>query len=119
MSAPAFTPGPWVRAGDDDLNTTLDIEGDDVEATGWVTYWNPERPEFAVVIADMGRPNVWNDELLDANANLIAAAPDMFEAIEMWLADFDDGRSFDYDHAARFRIVLAQARGDARGEQSS
>ena len=55
-----------------------------------------------------------------ANARLIAAAPALFEAIETWLADYDDDRrdlQLEHDHAARFRVLVAKVRGDIRGVQ--
>lgn len=95
MSAPQFTPGPW------SVEENID---------GWEINDNLDGGVAVTVFND--------SETEQANAHLIAAAPELYEAITTWLADFNDDRrdlQLEQDHAARFRLAIAKADGDSRG----
>lgn len=92
MNAPAFTPGHWELRGPRQI------------------YGNLQRDQNST--ADLVAISIRVDD-----AHLIAAAPMLYDALRLWLADFDDDRrdeQLEYDHAARFRIALAHARGESR-----
>ena len=93
MSGPQFTPGAW-RVGPPHVVRieTRDEQGRRV--TGWI----------AECCNQIGRPI----EETKANAHLIAAAPDMFAALEWALSNKFDSR----DQNAIFSAALAKARGE-------
>jgi hypothetical protein len=62
MSQTKHTPGPWVRRGADTYRWQIETVGDVRKAT---------------VIARITTPSKGGPDASDANANLIAAAPDM------------------------------------------
>ena len=87
MSAPKFTPGPWVVGG----------------ATAFVNQLSIEPCIGAVYGAG---------EEVKANAHLIAAAPELYSALKMVLDDPTalDGRPRTYKYVQN---ALAKARGEA------
>jgi hypothetical protein len=85
------TPGPWVVRGAD-------------------TYrWQIEHGEVktATVVARITTPRKGGAEASDANAHLIAAAPDMLEALEAAIGYIPDA-----DLAERARAAIRKARGE-------
>jgi hypothetical protein len=70
MTKPAFTPGPWTAEpnGGDDEDTTLRF------------VCSPNAPRASQVLAVVDRRGLDREEI-EANARLIAAAPDMYEAL--------------------------------------
>lgn len=104
MSAPrgGFTPGPWVVAEDDASNRPARGTRVVVRAT--------DDTEF--VLADCGAAN---NERGRANARLIAAAPDLYEALRAMVlngeAHADCSRSLPSLPLARARAALAKAEG--------
>jgi len=91
-----YTPGPW--------KTVVYPE------EGWIDI---EAPDGTCIIGDLG---IRNDEYLEANANLIAAAPDLLEALEDMVRIFDRGLPSECigrrtcDNAIK---VIAKAKGEA------
>lgn len=84
------TPGPWKATGKE--------VGTDYEAT------------HGMVASIIGMPNRWETE---ANARLIAAAPDLYAAVEALLAlHADDGTRDDVPEWKAARAALAKARGE-------
>ena len=89
------TPGPWIADG-----TTV-MTSDGIYLHVATTHFLTDRPE--------------------ANARLIAAAPEMYEGIGDFLAAYDRARIGDWDHGklidwlgeqvARLRFVYAKAEG--------
>jgi hypothetical protein len=67
MSQTKHTKGPWVRRGADTYRWQIETVGDVRKAT---------------VIARITTPSKGGPDASDANAHLIAAAPDMLEALE-------------------------------------
>ena len=88
------TPGPWEYIGDT-IETGIDVEH------GWFVRVAPKR-----VISVEGRTN---DEAL-ANAHLIAAAPQLMEALELMLQRYGYETC---EHVQKSRAALAKARGAA------
>ncbi|MEQ5857268.1 hypothetical protein NFI08_16465 [Halomonas sp. EF61] len=111
MSETKFTPGPWFAHDDHPQHACYHIAPAD--------YWHDE----LATIYSPGDPEA------DANASLIAAAPELYEALEVFgrLADQLDGddeveRTPD-DEWAKFRLLASDYRkaraalAKARGEQ--
>ena len=115
-STPNFTPGPWVTSGEFTL----------VGQTGrrWEEYVAEVRPtsgEYRGKIADLQSANCISGidgNECKANAHLIAAAPEMYEALEELLRCV---RSFEQEGEAEWmkseirdaEKALAKARGEA------
>ena len=62
-----FTPGPWKATYDSQLQALIEI-------------YNTEDRIMVAVLPDRGTIEAMSE--IEANANLIAAAPDMYEALE-------------------------------------
>ena len=91
------TPGPWRVHGDFDRYERTSVEGDD---------------NMLVAEADCyDRPQ----EVLEANARLIAAAVDMLEALEAIVADAEYLALVGNNHARRMKAKAAIAK--AKGEE--
>jgi hypothetical protein len=76
MSDLKHTPGPWIiRQGDEWTNSIVTFDG--VNTLGEPMYW------------EVASYNLRRKECR-ANANLIASAPDLLEALENWINALDD-----------------------------
>ena len=101
-----YTPGPWRVSDGDSFSGGSDVS---------------EPPEYEyIVLAERKTPSViasfwdfdWGDEA-QANARLIAAAPDLLEALEMVRdADNDNGRKIPSLARAKIDAAIAKARGE-------
>lgn len=67
MSEPKFTKGPWTAKYDPQLQALIEI-------------YNTEDRVMVAVLPDRGTIEAMSE--IEANANLIAAAPDMYEALK-------------------------------------
>ena len=67
MSETKFTKGPWRATYDSQLQAAIEI-------------YNTEDRVMVAVLPDRGTIEAMSE--IEANANLIAAAPDMYEALE-------------------------------------
>jgi hypothetical protein len=76
------TPGPWkvVSGAEHDISTSGEWDDEDAFTVSATKVLRGGDGEMAIVVIDMNFPNTWDDDLLDANAHLIAAAPDLLEA---------------------------------------
>lgn len=96
-----FTPGPWeVGPVDDTVVTHLGADG--------VRY------EIAAIDGDYNQPDEW--PVMEANARLIAAAPDLLEALQKVVSCFDikDGLSVRDEQAIKHAAsVIHKATGAA------
>ena len=100
-----FTPGPWVATKFNPLTGEID------ECYLYI------EPGVAVI----ERKIKGRDQHDIANARLISAAPDLLEALEIWLADYDevaanpDFEPFPHvaERVAKTRAAIAKARGEA------
>lgn len=103
MSKPAFTPGPWTIGKGADLTPIVMVPCHPSEGTGFaVACVNPLR-RMGSVVGDM-----------NANARLIAAAPDMYEALktaEFKLSIHEEGDDEPSGALATIRAALAKAHG--------
>ena len=108
MTEPKFTPGPWTclgpSFGDPLPRYTTEIETD----------WEYEGAENRQ-ICEM--PFHHHDEENEANAHLIAAAPELYEALE-WAyntaVEHDNQEQFDWAiYCERLYQALAKARGES------
>lgn len=100
MTAPKFTPGPWL------LDVGFDGSGD------FNQYWQVHDGSDAVVCST-SFCMAGNKE---GNAHLIAAAPDLYEALKSCLNFMENTESelgFSLESADQARAALAKARGEA------
>lgn len=111
MSECKFTKGPWKVTGTGDVS--VDIPAPYYESIGVGVN---ECAPFCIVIS---RRNIASR--LEANANLIAAAPELYEALENqlknWIELIESGDAGfwnpdDDEHVIAMRKVLAKARGE-------
>jgi hypothetical protein len=106
INSTAFTPGPWHADAD--------------TRPGWEWNWHimegPDSPNRVCFMANTS-PDM---EKAEANARLIAAAPDMFEALESlnahWNGEGDYDNSPDDEERLQQKVTaaLAKARGDTQ-----
>ena len=110
MSAPMHTPGPW--------SVYADMRTDVCRATGdelsYVAGWNIESPAEEIV----GCEGIISGPTSEANARLIAAAPELLEALEeaRRQLEYVDGRfptGTTPAVLARINAAIAKARGAA------
>jgi hypothetical protein len=108
VSAPAFTPGPWIVTGDlqDGYLRIRDAGSEEVLAT--MDDGGHCDPQFAI-----------DDAIIEANARLIAAAPELYGALEMATRklrkcmELAGNAGFAIDACCeQFDAVLAKARGE-------
>jgi hypothetical protein len=102
MSA-GHTPGPWVVGPvDDTIVTHLGADG--------------FRYEVAAVDGDYNQPDEW--PVMEANARLIAAAPEMLQALE-WIADnYENGHMNHVDFRVQAKHLADAAIAKATGATS-
>lgn len=90
------TPGPWALAeGSWEIEARVDPENSE-------TYYAP----VAVIDVD------WSSEIVEANARLIAAAPDMLAALDMVYTDDDGDGYVSAEGMAFIRAAIAKATGE-------
>lgn len=75
MSAPKHTAGPWLEI-ETESSVSLDHDEDN-RLTGWSDIGPADGPPVAIALGF----GAFTDARLDANARLIAAAPDLLEAL--------------------------------------
>lgn len=97
MSEAKFTKGPWKATYDSQLQALIEI-------------YNTE-DRIIAVLPDRGTVEAMPE--IEANANLIAAAPDMYEALEEVWRILDSTMPLSRDNRAdRIKRVLLKARGE-------
>ena len=113
MSDPKFTPGPW---------TAFDT-GYQSDVDGWPHY-SIGISEFEThAVVRPGCEEILENADLRANAHLIAAAPDLYDALVNMADDYEeyeynqftgkyDNPTFNPDILRRARSALAKARGE-------
>jgi hypothetical protein len=94
MSEHKHTPGPWKPR-----KSSYRIEG--VEDT-WCIDWSPDQEEVAEIVHG------------EANAHLIAAAPDLLAACELALngIELSNGVPYSEDVITELRAAIARAKGE-------
>jgi len=101
-----YTPGPW-RYSFDDTGGPF---------TPWPSVEGPEDSDVTVVHRAGFKQEFWGDTSLreaQANAHLIAAAPELYEALEAMCEGSDD--MLEWAALVRGgRIALTKARGEAQ-----
>jgi hypothetical protein len=90
MTATKHTPGPWVAI---DHEIFADNQSRNI-ADVWISFANIE------------------DEEAKANARLIAAAPDLLEALEAFAEYAEKGTWGSLDPVTQARAAIAKAKGD-------
>lgn len=97
MSASKYTPGPWVVGpADDTVVTHLGADG--------------QRYTVAEIDGDYNQPETW--PVMEANARLIAAAPDLYEALvaakqHMWIDASSHWTKADFSNWATIQQINA------------
>ena len=97
MSEPKFTKGPWKATYDSQLQALIEI-------------YNTEDRIMVAVLPDRGTIEAMSE--IEANANLIAAAPDMYEALETIERVAGIGMMEDDPARVKARDALRKARGE-------
>ena len=98
MSEAKFTKGPWTAKYDPQLRALIQI-------------YSTEDRIMVAVLPDRGTVEAMPE--IEANANLIAAAPDMYEALEEVWRILDSTMPLSRDNGAdRIKRVLRKARGE-------
>ena len=92
-----FTPGPWKATYDSQLQAAIEI-------------YNTEDRIIVAVLPDRGTVEAMPE--IEANANLIAAAPDMYEALETIERVAGIGMMEDDPARVKARDALRKARGE-------
>jgi len=120
MSGLKATPAPWQRFDDGGLIT---LSGADAKKHVYGSpyadvVWGPAGPGHGI-IADCSPDGQATSEQSIANAHLIAAAPELYEALSAvmgWISNWDPNFSQDDewpDDASKAMAALAKARGKA------
>ena len=95
-----FTKGPWTATYDSQLQAAIEI-------------YNTEDRIIVAVLPDRGTIEAMSE--IEANANLIAAAPDMYEALEGVCHDCDDTGTIDDEcKSCSIYKALRKARGSVQ-----
>ena len=97
MSETKFTKGPWKATYDSQLQAAIEI-------------YNTEDRVMVAVLPDRGTIESMSE--IEANANLIAAAPDMYEALETIERVAGIGMMEDDPARVKARDALRKARGE-------
>jgi len=114
MSATKFTPGPWEYVASTDAHGPYVVAHWGGDICDCYTMSNPR--EAAVINGGTSRPIPFQNEAADANARLIAAAPDLYEALRAVL-DLDNRQttslltSLPLEMISRIRAAIAKAEG--------
>ena len=95
-----FTPGPWKATYDSQLQAAIEI-------------YNTEDRVMVAVLPDRGTIEAMSE--IEANANLIAAAPDMYKALECACDKYCIGYAGDSLVKCEDCVILMALR-KARGE---
>ena len=126
MDKPAFTPGPWVACVTDEGHEILMgdflLESGELKGMGRQSHHEIQYEHMCYLDDDLGEDAPCNVQAreAEANANLIAAAPDMYEALseiwEAWLASDQDTESMSLD-ALEALLKVEKALAKAEGRQ--
>jgi hypothetical protein len=129
MSKAKFTPGPWV-VEESELGHVIKmgnaLEDDDQYDAQCEVHYDHEC-YFAEEISEYHPMNIQAKEA-EANAYLMAAAPDMYEALELALLFITNGREQGHikmpdagsgDSAGETQSIILQALAEARRESTS
>lgn len=113
-----FTPGPWTSKKDGLYQESpWSIEHDDGNSASWAPITSTTGRTIALVVNDDAkRPMDFQEEEMHLNANLIAAAPDLLEALERMIDEYGTAG----DGWPRNNKVLRDSRAailKARGQQ--
>jgi hypothetical protein len=88
------TPGPWIAVG------------------FWVEHPNDKRPDICNCDPRSMDQEGRSDAEILANARLIAAAPDLLEALLGFQKAWDENRLLTSDEAANIRAAITKATGE-------
>ncbi len=101
-----FTDGPWHYGGDH-----TDVSGDVLYVGEITAAGSNYRGEIARVQSCDHIPNGISRDEAKANIRLIAAAPDLLEALEALTANYADVEQGGSKNVDKARAAIAQARG--------
>jgi hypothetical protein len=106
VSKTAFTPGPWRTGGSDEW--TVDGPG---SHSAWHILAKGRKAPIAIVCEPMRGFYGQGDETLTANGKLIAAAPQLYEALAEMVGDHATGGTWrtEAETIAKARAALTAA----------
>lgn len=108
MSKNKFTPGPWAAVFEPEWNQWSIRSANPADLAEAPVYY-----ELASSIGGHVRGENFDDySEVEANARLVAAAPDLLEALEMLLEETDPMKLNAGEPWCRVRTVIAKARGE-------
>lgn len=109
------TPGPWEVTNDINVFSALGADSGDGHKAHSTDGWQVADCSEGLTFVDGGMVELGYD-VKKANARLIAAAPDLLEALEYMLNcqyDYDPRRQADCDMCAKARAAISKARGES------
>lgn len=107
MAEVKHTPGPW---------NTFQTNGKGVETPGGVTHWVKAGEGYGHVGDGFLSVCIGGSRDAEANARLIAATPDLFEALEVLVAHTDGLALPTTAQAARLKALAALSKATAQQE---
>lgn len=111
-----FTKGPWVVSSPDTGEITIVSPWSDTNKAGEAEVFGDYRGAHIATIRFVSDTAVPTERQALANSHLIAASPDMYDALEIinaFLGDLDE-RDEVYPAIVKVREALKKARGDIR-----
>ena len=110
-----WTPGPWEIINDGDIFAPLGGDSGDGVRADSSDGWQIAEVDAYIAFVDGGLVEL-GAEPRRANARLIAAAPELFEALDGLLSELDSTPEIDLSSwgvsTAKARAALAKARGE-------
>lgn len=109
-----FTPGPWELG----FEAEGDFDSDDSgRSVGWYTGGDVFSGEIVTARDENGEQDVIADNVLKRDAHLIAAAPDLYAALEriygrLLMSDRDGDAHISEEDGAMAEAALRKARGE-------
>ena len=98
----SHTPGPWMEI---ETETSIDLDDD---GHGRLTGWGDIADSNGRVIAVALGYGAWIDPECDANARLIAAAPDLLEALQSIVGQHDKFRQRNGNQEDAYNLLASR-----------
>lgn len=107
------TPAPWLASNETTPEDVLDILSEDWEWGSYSsTYVYKDGDNMPIAVVHQKGLSSATDEILEANARLIAAAPELLEALEWCVNYLEHERGEDGNPIEKAEQAIAKARGE-------